>query len=56
MQDRIANLSESLSPLSETDDVVHNIFSQYTIHEVLQHHSHGTNHTKYVLSTLSVSK
>ena len=33
--------SESISPLSETDDVVFLNISQYTMHEVLRRHSYN---------------
>ena len=39
--------SESISPLSETDDVVHNVFFQHTMHEVLWRHSYRTIQNLY---------
>ena len=46
--------SESISPLSETDDVVHNVFLNTNTWGIVT--SFISHRTKYVQSTLSVSK
>ena len=46
--------SESISPLSETDDVVHNVFLNTNAWGIVT--SFISSRTKYVQSTLSVSK